>query len=269
MKLKKILNEITWTEEKREAVDLYDKLVRDDYRVRYPTFIYRAEKDKIEYWKEKSIRKDRNPRDTLEWVDSMVRGIEDGHYPNYPKRRSSKFASSSTEGLDEYGKIYYMFIKNDSLTGSLPYDAYLHYFDEAVYTRNIPRYRPEFMGDLDNDPSYIELKELFDIILGIYKSESNLNDLYTFVKKYWDAILDQSITLQSDSDYDDFMDDGIIKTGLEWFEMLNLYFHEMQINDIQDDDKEILIQADNYITADRKFISENFRFQQNQIKLDI
>lgn len=107
------------------------------YKTNSKNLIYRADKGDygiLDTWKERKIRKDRKPLDTGKFIDILISELEDSIYPNYPKRKESKFGvTKEYKGkLNMYsGQTYIVFPHKNANIASLNQDSFTAYFDKA------------------------------------------------------------------------------------------------------------------------------------------
>lgn len=249
MKLKNFLLE------KNIRENLWD-LIHYDYQIPN-NLIIRGTDEKIDKFKEKKIRKDRSPRDTKSFTDALVNGIEDGYYPNVPKRSESKFAGTPDQisEIQQYGEyIYYCFPHETADVKSLPNDA-INYFD-APFSSTPELLLKNVKKDLS--PCFVELLKI--LRLGIPKR------MYQYGKNQWSCVLIEVDKLKpreliknpedlEGERLEDFI--RMIESVKNYVNNVTDYFTEME-DGVTLGSSEVIFDGPKYLIVERDYLSENF-----------
>lgn len=93
-------------------------------------YIYRGTSSVYPGWSIREIRKDREPRDTSQWLDRLLEKIREEFYSDIPSRRESKFGATSLSGREEvtrkYGPPHIVFVERGGKVYSRSQDAFSH-----------------------------------------------------------------------------------------------------------------------------------------------
>lgn len=119
MRLKPLLEE-----QDNRSVDYYVDQIRKlerlldsgSYVLKTP-YLYRGKNKRVDVKKKTTVSdREREPVDTDKWLDNLIDVIYRDCYPNYPRRRESRFASTKLQNAKAYGSEVYVIIPDINAT---------------------------------------------------------------------------------------------------------------------------------------------------------
>lgn len=270
MKLQRLLE--TSIYEKNDAKELAGLFKRDVFRNDIHPLMYRGYGEDIERWKIFSIRKDRKPKDTASFVDKFIYHAEEEVDKDVPKRRESKFGTTSQTTASKYGSVYIAFPEPSSNVVHLPQDSYKYFND---ISNAVIEFEREFHSALfydenftffDDDPEFKEfLKNVIKMHSGAWEDES-------IYKSVADDVINRPDWIKEKVEYYSERYKGRDYLKLLYYDFVkpvNRYFKEMKkgvnekVASRRSGGDEIIFDGNQYIMIEEKFFNKFFSWNGN------
>lgn len=215
--------------------------------------LVRGSNVEIDLFKEREIRKDRKPRDTIKLADAIIDGIEDGFYPDVPKRSQSKFAATddNIDEVQQYGDfVYYCFPHKSAKIVSLEHDSLQYFEDMRGLTTFVLK---NFLGEFSHQKvpnTHAFMAAIFDA-----KNHGDLNSLYNHARRNWDEVVYELNNIDQ-ADFDQQQEDLFWDVSFR-LEQIQNYFEDMK-SGIQPNSKEVIFDGPKYLIVNRRFFRYEF-----------
>lgn len=182
--------------------------------------LYRGKSDEINKILEKTTVSDiqRSPRDTEVWLDFLIDRIFTDCFPEYPRRRNSRFATVVKQSARSYGKYLYVIIPHKDAKLLSTKEDPLDVFHDI--TRLIETIGEDGLEKIKKNVEK-EIKEIVGLILGAFRGDIKTG----VIKKH--GCLDGIIKKLYDSKYES-MDFRKLKAA---FQALRSYFNSLKLGD--------------------------------------
>ncbi len=234
--------------------------------------LIRGSDHKVEEFKEFEIRKDREPRDTSRSSNDIIAALEDGYYPERPKRRESKFATIKNNRAlaSKFGdNVYYVFPHKSAKIVSFPQDSIDYINGLGPGYSRIRKYVSE--GDFSILFAFIEImREIKQFDMFFNEQVIKHKDLYNFIKQNWPD-LKKEIKKLSDLDIrstKEFKDakpqitvEMVVSNYQNWIQGFENYFSKM-IDGLSEGGnvKEVMFDGPKYLEVNQNFFQSNFDY---------
>lgn len=278
MKLKSILNEITESERERAAARELSELINSGkYRNKRPLLVRGEKNVDVEFYKVRSIRKNRNPRDTDTLVDSMIEAVRKANYRHILSRREAKFALAAKDKsqaqkfakhASDYGTPHIVFCEIDAKIFSHANDTY-RYFARLPRMLENAKHLATLVNRGDNTDEFIEkYPELYDFadllsqpnvpeeaISQMFRTEIHAirGQINSFLQDNWDK----------KENYDVGEQIAVVKQLRKMFNRISEYFISGS-ESITAGDEEVLFGGDTYVVVDFDFFMRNFDYYEDR-----
>ena len=225
----------------------------------YPSpdkLLFRGEKGMEDIWGIKSIRKDREPRDTNPLIHVIVDAVNEAERYRVPKRSEAKFAGGSNRvgDMKEYGELTVCFPEKSQKIYYLEGDSFTDFMYANKKMKDITFLSKEDIENLGDE--YQHFREFFHILNQV---NVDLNVLYNFIKETYRDLLDQAKKLSQTLMYGPDVKSAA-KSMKRMFQIIRDEYHENIDRGVNPNAHEHIFGGDNYLTIKKKAFEENFKY---------
>lgn len=256
---------------KKYATDIFleegrsGSLLKGEYQLtRIP--VYRGSSYDIDQFQEREIRKDREPRDTSSITDNFINGVEDGYYPDVPKRSQSKFGTVFKKEAKRYGDYVYVVIPHkEANVVSLSRDSIDYFYGFRPGVEKLQKYIE------DELPKLSKLLEIFQNRYsdkrGLFYEEDGSYGFYELAKNHWDEIKGEierlrKVGIPFNKEVDGLKSDVsykmLVRNIEKWKSGIEDYFGEMK-EGVQSNADEVIFDGPKYLIVQQDFYRKVLR----------
>lgn len=252
MRLKEILTENSGYE--AEAKKLHG-LLQDKYTgPKNP--LYRGYSEDVDTFKVKNIRKNRRPSDTPRYLQRLVDEMaEDYDALEIPKRRESKFASTSRSFAASFGQPYICFPEKDANIVSSKYDTWEQTLARvhSHFKKSINLYERKDWKKETIKERYPDLARAIQLLKDA-KEEDSLERKFGLVEKLWNFFDENREEIQRQGELSG------IEELLSAFSLIEVHYLDTFDKSIGKNDEEVMFDGDTYLLVDPEFFDRYFEW---------
>lgn len=260
------------------AEQLFDVL-KNNYRTELPILFRGDPSGNTDTFQVRDIRKNRHPRDTEDKVDTFLEVYRKHRYPNFPSRRSSKFAVTLSDPkkkeqkisrINQYGDPYFVFIEQDAPVISRKNDSFSLLSPMRTQIKTGSRIASALFKRKNSDlEQEIEKKypELLDFLYLLHGQSHSPQEFGQLFDSNFEAIIEQVSEFEKyRSKVDSVALSHNIKRFCAAFDYAKRYFEDAKFGVIKNSD-EVMFSGNSYVLVDIDFFLENFRYENNKLMM--